>query len=493
MEAHERKHKKRMKENDEGMEMNHGGESRYYILTDGFALRGWKLLPYAIQALHYQQTEFFLKPDFELISACDGHTPIQWDALTQEQKGRYDHWEKYGFIRRTKGNERLQPTQEYRFYPARFKEYVQWSITGRCNYKCRHCFMSAPHAAQGEPAWEELMAMLDAFARCGVRNLQLTGGEPMVRGDFWDLVDAIHEKGLTVTILYSNGLLITDAFLDKLEARDMRPSIQFSFDGVGHHDWMRGVPGAEKIVLDALKRCQDRGIPTSVSMVICRESAGCIRESVNLMASLGVLSMKVGNASPMGEWKNEPEHFLSQAEAYEAFLDYIPHYFEDGKPLTLGLEGFFNYDRAKEKLSSWFEKDIEEQYFGKALMCGHVRRGMYVSPKGNVLPCMSMVGGPIEDQFPNMLETPLEDILDKQSAYMDITTSRVSDFMEHNPDCKTCEYRNGCCGGCRAVAVRDHPTDYLSKDLDTCRYFRDGWKAKKDALLRRIGQLSEHK
>ena len=38
MEAHERKHKKRMKENDEGMEMNHGGESRYYILTDGFAL-----------------------------------------------------------------------------------------------------------------------------------------------------------------------------------------------------------------------------------------------------------------------------------------------------------------------------------------------------------------------------------------------------------------------------------------------------------------------
>ena len=464
-------------------------DNRFYILTEGYALRGWKLLPYAIQALHFAQTEFFKKPDFELLRACDGHTPIHWSALTQEQRERYEYWERGGFIRQSNGRERLSPVQEYRFYPARFKEYVQWSITGRCNYKCRHCFMSAPHAAQGEPSWDELMTMLDAFERCGVRNLQLTGGEPMVRRDFWELVDAIHDRGLAVTYLYSNGLLITDAFLDHLEEHHMYPSIQFSFDGVGHHDWMRGVPGAEKIVLDALNRCQKRGFPTSVSMVICRESAGCIRESVNLMASLGVQTMKVGNASPLGEWKNEPEHFLSQAELYEAFLEYIPHYFEDGIPLTLGLEGFFNYDKAKQKLSAWFEKDIEEQYFGKALMCRHVRRGMYVSPKGNVLPCMSMVGGPIEDQFPNMLETPLEDILDKRTPYMDITTSRVSEFMERNPDCKTCEYRSGCCGGCRAIAVRDHPTDYLSKDLDTCRYFRNGWKAKKDDLLRRIGQL----
>ena len=471
------------------MGMNPPDGIRYYILSPGYALRGWKLLPYAIQALYFARTEFLLEPAFRLLSACDGKTPVMWNELTEEQKNQYDHWEKNYFIRRTDGSERLSPAQEYRFFNARFKEYVQWSITGRCNYKCRHCFMSAPHAAQGEPSFAQLMTMLDAFERCGVRNIHLTGGEPMFRRDFWDLVDAIHERGLSIVTLYSNGLLITDHFLDEMEKRHMGSSIQFSFDGVGHHDWMRGVRGAEKIVLDALKRCQDRRIPTSVSMVICRESAGSIRESVNLMASLGVRSMKVGKANPLGEWKNEPEHFLTQEEEYEAFLEYIPHYFEDGKPLTLGLDGFFNYDVPREKLSSWFEKDVEEAHFGKALMCGHVRRGMYVSPTGNVLPCMSMVGGPIEDQFPNMLETPLEDILDRKSAYMDITGFHVSDFMEHNPECRTCEYRSGCCGGCRAIAVRDHPTDYLSKDLDVCRYFRDGWKARKDDLLRSIGQL----
>jgi len=72
---------------------------------------------------------------------------------------------------------------------------------------------------------------------------------------------------------------------------------------------------------------------------------------------------------------------------------------------------------------------------------------------------------------------------------MDIVNYRVSDFMEHNPECRTCEYRTLCCGGCRAIAVRDHPADYLAKDELTCKYFKDDWKEKKDELLRKINQL----
>ena len=128
-------------------------ENRRYILTPGYALRGWKLLPYAIQYLYAPRTEFFREDDWALISACDGQTDIDWNALTDAQRERYAHWEKGGFIRRAGDSERLRPVQEYRFYPARFKESVQWSITGRCNYKCRHCFMSAPHAAQGDVPW----------------------------------------------------------------------------------------------------------------------------------------------------------------------------------------------------------------------------------------------------------------------------------------------------------------------------------------------------
>lgn len=461
---------------------------RRYILTPGYALRGWKLLPYAIQYLYAPRTEFFGEADWALFSACDGQTDIDWNALTDAQRGRYEHWEKNGFICPARDGERLRPEQEYRFFPARFKQGVQWSVTGRCNYKCRHCFMSAPHAAQGEPSWAVLMTMLDAFSRCGIKSVNLTGGEPMVRRDFWALVDEICARDILIPAMYSNGLLITDAFLNELEKRGLRPNLQFSFDGVGYHDWMRGIPGAEKTVLDAMRRCRERGIRTSATMVVFRDNLHTIRKTANLLASVGCASLKTGIATPAGEWKQYPEHYLTQAELYEAYLDYIPRYFEDGCPLSLSLDGFFVHDNPSDRQFSPMEKGIPEKDFGRALMCGHVRRELYVSPKGNVLPCMSMVGGPMEEQFPNLLETPLEDILDDGSFYMDAINFRVSDFLERNPECKTCEYRTECCGGCRAQAVFAHPGDYLAVDPIVCEYYKGGWMEKKNALLSRLGR-----
>ena len=462
-------------------------DTRHYILTPVWSFRGWKLLPYAVQSLFFPKTEFFTEEEWKLFSSCDGKTDIDWDALSDRAKRKYEHWEKGGFIRRAADGERLRPEQEYRFYPARFKQSVQWSITGRCNALCKHCFMSAPHATQGEPDWDQLMTMLEGFQRCGIKCVNLTGGEPMVHPDFWPLVDAVRARDIMIPTLYSNGLLITDSFLDELEQRHMRPAFQFSFDGAGWHDWMRGIPGAEKAVLDAIRRCSARGFRTSATMVIFRNNRNTIRETANLLASVGCSSLKTGIATAAGEWKQYPEHYLSQAELYETYLAYIPQYFEDGAPLSLSLDGFFLYDIPSGRQFSPIESDVQEKNFSQALMCGHARRELYVSPKGNVLPCMSMAGSPIEEQFPNMLETPLEDILNEGSYYMDSINFRVSDFMEHNPECRTCQYRTKCSGGCRANAVFAEPDDYLAKDPVACEYFLGGWMEKKNKLLERLG------
>ena len=462
---------------------------RRYLLHPGYAFRGWKKLPYALQYLYRERTEFFTEDVFKLLLSCDGETDIFYDLLKEEEKAQYDRWEKGGFIKQVPQGFKLRDYQRYVFYNARFKESVQWSITGKCNFRCKHCFMSAPHAAQGEPSWEELMKMLDAFERCGVRNLNLTGGEPMFRKDFWKLVDEILRRGMFIPSLYSNGMLITDKFVEELEKRHMYPTIQFSFDGIGYYDWMRGVEGAEKAVVAAMKRCVAAGFPVSASMVLFKENVHSIRDSVNFLASIGVRALKIGNASPQGEWLNQKEHYLTQEEVYEAFLEYIPHYFEDGKPLSISMEGFFSYEKDASYLHAVNEKDVPVERFGKVNMCGHVRRGLYVSPQGHVLPCMSMVGGPIESQFPNMLETPLEEILDSDSLYMKIIGFTIKDFMDHNPECNECEYKAKCCGGCRAIAVRDHPNDYLSKDLVACNYYKGGWMKRKNDLLESLGLL----
>ena len=174
----------------------------HYLIEEPYALRGWKKLPFALQNNLNGYTDFFREEkDYFLLRCCDGRTVIDREKLTGKEAGQFDLWLKRGFIRECAPDERLKPYQEYRFYPVRFKKEVQWSVTGRCNCRCRHCFMSAPHAAQGEPSWDQLMTMLDAFERCGIRTVHLTGGEPMVRKDFWQLVDAILAKGIFITVI----------------------------------------------------------------------------------------------------------------------------------------------------------------------------------------------------------------------------------------------------------------------------------------------------
>ena len=462
------------------------GQPIHYLISEPYALRGWKRLPYAVQNLHTTETRFMGKEAFELLSSCNGIFPMEPQTLENWEKHTLEEWLESGLIRRAEPGEMLAPEQEYRFFPARFKEAVHWSVTGRCNYRCRHCFMSAPHAVQGEPSFEDCVRMLESFQRCGIRAIHLTGGEPLVRRDFWQLVDEIYAHDMVIAVIYSNGLLVTDEFLDELQRRKIRCMFQFSFDGVGYHDWMRGVDGAEKIVIDAMKRCNERGFPWTASMVLCKESLGTIRESAKLLGELGCKALKVGPASPAGEWLNQPEHFLTIRETFQAFLDYIPHYYEDGKPVRIGLEGMFNYEYDKGALA-YNEKHIEPEDWPKAVMCGHVRGSIYVSPQGKVLPCMTFVGTPMEQKFPSMLETPLEEILD-ESLYMHMVDLRVSDYMDHNPECRTCEYGKFCAGGCRAVAVNQHPDDFLAKDLWSCEYFKGGWRDKKYTLLRELAE-----
>ncbi len=459
---------------------------RRYILAQCCSLRGWKLLPYAVQHLYQPKTLFFRENEWRLIKACDGKTDIDFESLSQEERGLYKKWLDSGLICPANG-EALRPEQQYRSYNARFKESVLWAITGKCNYKCRHCFMSAPHGVQGEPEWGQLMTMLDAFERCGIKAVELTGGEPLVRRDLLRLADEILRRGMVISAIYTNGMLVTDSFLDELEKRHIRPRFQFSFDGADLHDMLRGVDGAEQYVRSAMERCRRRGLVYGASMVMFRENIGCLRETVRLLAELGCDYLKAGRALPMGEWKAHPEHWLTQAEVYDAFLRYIPFYFEDGRPLTIVLEGFFSCDKHSGETGSFNEKNAAERDFGKTLMCGHVRREMYVSPQGKVMPCMLMTDSSAERLFPNMLEVPLEKILGRNSCYMDITDLRVSDYMAHSAECRECRYRAECCGGCRAMALLDHPDDYLAKDESACMYFRDGWKAKKDELLKSLG------
>lgn len=189
--------------------------------------------------------QFLAKNGYLLLLRCDGAHEIDPEQLPEAERKMLDRILEQGIVRKARFAELLKPEQEYQTYPTGYRSEVHWSITGACNLKCRHCFMSAPHAKHGSPSHEQIMAIVDQLAECGIFRAGLTGGEPLIRGDFWEIADALKERGIGISIIYTNGWLVDEALLDGLEIRGFHPAFQLSFDGIGWHDFLRGVPGAE--------------------------------------------------------------------------------------------------------------------------------------------------------------------------------------------------------------------------------------------------------
>lgn len=452
-------------------------ENGYYVLESHIQLVGYDLLPFGLYNSKTRNTNFINKELFDIAYSCDGETYIEPASFSDEQQKFFRFLLESGFIKRTEDGRVIGKNQRYKRYRNYYKKMAHWSITGDCNYRCKHCFMSAPDAKFGHPTFDQILSIISQMEACGIRETDLTGGEPLIREDFYDILDALCEHNITVTSILTNGALVSEKLLDELEKRNMHPGFQMSFDGVGYHDWMRGITGAEKKVLDAFKLLKKRGYSTASSMALFRDSVDSVRESVNLLAEVGCSFLKINAAAMEGEWINHPEMFLSYEESLQIMLDYLPHYFEDGMPLDIMVaSGAFTYNRAKK--ICYVRGDVRDNpKYKDCAICGPLRHMVYISPDGTVLPCQSMMSSPIYNDYPNIFESSLQKIL-SDSKYIKDTYALVGDFISHNKECQTCEYAVKCRGGCRAVAIGATGIDYLAIDEETCLFFKNGWYEK---------------
>jgi len=143
--------------------------------------------------------------------------------------------------------------------------YLQWHITHACNLRCRHCYQAEyqSHMPRGT-----LFRALDAFDELlegrGVQGqINLTGGEPLLHPDFFDLAGEIRRRGYRPGVL-TNGTLIDRQTAARLAA--LEPVfVQVSLDGTREiHDAIRG-PGAFRQALDGIDRLKEQGVRVLVS------------------------------------------------------------------------------------------------------------------------------------------------------------------------------------------------------------------------------------
>lgn len=446
----------------------------FYRLKPDYILRGWDKMTGALIKRPENKVRILSKETFQVLLVCDGETDLAKEMLDESWNNILRRLETEEIIESREFPNPLEKDQRYHYYNNRYVEMVFWSVTGKCNFRCRHCFMDAPNEALGELSTEEALGLIDQMAMCGVLRVDITGGEPFVRKDFWQLVDRILSYKIVIGKIYTNGWMLNEKILDQFERRNIKPEFSISFDGVGWHDWMRGVSGAEKAAIYALKLCNKRGFATDVEMCIHRGNIDTLSQTAQTLCEIGVKKLKVSNVAQTTLWNHRSDGMaLTQKEYIESMIEYIPIFFKENQPIDLIICNIIILYRDRRY------KIIAEAYDGteKCLnnyICGGARWACYITPDGRLLPCMPMTASPEQVSFPKVQGIGLKQGL-SNSFYMKFVNRRVKDLFVMNQECGSCSFRLKCGGGCRASALIEGNHNLMGCDRIMCLLWKEGY------------------
>ncbi|HTH15992.1 MAG TPA: heme d1 biosynthesis radical SAM protein NirJ [Magnetospirillum sp.] len=151
---------------------------------------------------------------------------------------------------------------------------VIWNLVRRCNLSCRHCYSaSTDKDFEGELTTAEIVEVMGDLRRFGVPALILSGGEPLLRPDLFELTAEAKRLGFPSVALSTNGTLIDAAMADRI-ARARFDYVGISVDGIGAvHDTFRGRVGAYDEALSGIRLCAERGIKVGLRFTMTRDNA----------------------------------------------------------------------------------------------------------------------------------------------------------------------------------------------------------------------------
>lgn len=315
--------------------------------------------------------------------------------------------------------------------------YAVWEITLACDLACRHCGSRAGHARPDELSTAECLDVVRQLSELGVHEVTLIGGEAYLRDDWLDIVRAIRERGMEVTMT-TGGRGITPERASAAKAAGLM-SVSVSIDGeAATHDRLRGVNGSHAAALAALRTLTDAGLRVSVNTQINRLSMPELPAILETLAAHGGHSWQIQLTVPMGRAADEPDVLLQPPDLLELF------------PLLGDLA-----DRAKQLgVRIWPGNNVG--YFGpyesklRGLMprghmasCGAGRTVLGIEANGAIKGCPSLpteawTGG-------NVRDASLVDVWERSQPLRYTRDRTASDLWGF---CRTCYYADECRAGC---------------------------------------------
>jgi mycofactocin radical SAM maturase len=302
---------------------------------------------------------------------------------------------------------------------------LTWELTYGCNLACVHCLSSSGRRDPRELTTDECKAVIDELQRMQVFYVNIGGGEPTVRSDFWEIVDyaTAHQVGVKFS---TNGIRIDEAAAARLAASDY-VDVQISLDGATPevNDAVRGT-GSFATATRALQLLADAGFrDAKVSVVVTRYNVSQLDDFKALADSFGA-TLRLTRLRPSGRgadvWDDLHPTMAQQRELYDWLVAH-------GEGVLTG-DSFFH-------LSA----------FGSALpglnLCGAGRVVCLIDPVGDVYACPFA----IHDSFlaGNVRDAGFGTVWRESELFTSLREPTGGGA------CSSCSHYDGCRGGCMAA------------------------------------------
>jgi len=359
-----------------------------------------------------------------------------------------------------------QPSK-YLAFSGMYRPVVFWNITDRCNLNCIHCYnKSGPgRTTVGELTTDEAMAVIDDLAGMGVPLILLTGGEPLMREDIWELARHARTRGLKMA-LSTNGTLITP----DIAVRIRECGIDYagiSLDGARAetHDHFRNLHGAFEKTLAAFAACKEAGLRCGVRVTLTKENCRELEALVDLALSLGASRFCLYWLVPTGRGIDSYNRLQLDPDEVDKALSCLYRKAKETDPASME---FLTVDAPQDciHLLASMEKDGSEDCADARELLASLKGGCSagtrvanIDARGNVYPCQ-FARSP-EFLAGNIRDMPFSGIwADSQNPVLARFREKQIRFEGR---CGVCSHRELCGGGCR---VRAHAVDgnFLAED-----------------------------
>jgi len=303
---------------------------------------------------------------------------------------------------------------------------LTWELTYACNLACVHCLSSSGRRDPRELSFDECVGIVDELERMQVFYVNIGGGEPTVRRDFWELLDyaTAHHVGVKFS---TNGSRITPQVAHRLAASDY-VDVQVSIDGATAevNDRVRG-QGSYDTAVRAMERLAAAGFEGfKLSVVITRENAGQL-DTFKVIADRYAAQLRLTRLRPSGRGVDVWDELHPTADQQRQLYDWLSDHGEE----VLTGDSFFHLAPYGEPLAG-------------LNLCGAGRVVCLIDPIGDVYACPFA----IHEQFlAGNVRDPggFTDVWRESELFLDLRRPQTGGA------CASCGFFDSCRGGCMAA------------------------------------------